>query len=151
MQDIVCHVQTHRPPRALCLLFSVQNGGGLCCLPVQLTASNDNLLGINFCVREGCKYTCTQWKVLWMAHMCILCCFYNTLACCNILGAVILEKLPLAQVLLPAACFLPLHHPHLRPGRGQTGTLAATILIQSSCNTPWASDCWQASQSVSST
>ncbi len=49
--------------------------------------------------------------------------------------AVILEKPPLAQVLLLAAFFLPLRHPHLRPGRGQTGTLAATTLTQSSCNT----------------
>ncbi len=50
--------------------------------------------------------------------------------------AVILGKPPLAQALLPAASFLPLHHPHLGPGRGQTGTLAATTLTQSSCNTP---------------
>ena len=53
----------------------------------------------------------------------------------DIPAAVILEKLPLAQVLLLAACFLPLHHPHLGPGRGQTGTLATTTLTQSSCNT----------------
>ena len=26
MQDIVCHVQTHRLPHASCLLFNMQNG-----------------------------------------------------------------------------------------------------------------------------
>ncbi len=54
---------------------------------------------------------------------------------CDIPEAVILGKLPLAQVLPEAACLLPLRHPHLGPGRGQTGTLAATTLTQSSCNT----------------
>lgn len=54
---------------------------------------------------------------------------------CDIPEAVILGKLPLAQVLPEAACLLPLRHPHLGPDRGQTGTLAATTLTQSSCNT----------------
>ena len=49
--------------------------------------------------------------------------------------AVILEKPPLAQMLLLLACYLPLHHRHLGPGRGQTDTLAATTSTQSFCNT----------------